>query len=269
MKTNGNFQRDIFGDLAKMHRDCIGKSNPVRLEYLYYCLNDLKGEEFVEELEKMNYEGEVDATGRKCDCTRVYGKSDWITNDEETIKKWYSEMKNVGWYYECDFSCYSIAQDRAVSLENILNAKQVVNEEKFESGNEVQSCATSVVMEVMRKFGEETPEELVLDFFFYTNDRSKAEGLQEQLKKFGYKVVVHEDEKTERDLKFSITGQTIPLPNEDDVVEKWATKMNELGFIHDCEFDGWGAPVAKGGWFSDDAPDEAIRKTLGLPPLEE
>ncbi len=268
MKTNGNFHRNVYDDLAKIHKECAGQPNLVRLEYLYYCQNDLKGEELVEDLEKLNYEGEVDATGRKCDCARVYGKTDWITNDEETIKKWYREMKDVGWYFECDFSCYSVTEDRLVSMENILDNTQVVNETKFEIGKEVQACATPMVMEILRRFGEEQGAELVLEFFFYTNERSKAESLEVELKKFGYNVFVLEDKKTERELKFSITGQTIPLPNEDDVIEKWAVKMNELGFIHDCEFDGWGTPMTNGGWFSDDTPDEIIRKRLGLPPRE-
>lgn len=268
MKTNRNFETGIFAELAKIHKECAGQPNLVRLEYLYYNQNDLKGEELIAELEKLNYEGEVDATGRKCDCTRVYGKSDWLKNDEKTIRRWYSELKNVGWYYDCDLISYSVAKESAATIEELLDAKQVVTEQKFESGNEAQAAATAFVMEIMRKLGIETPEELVLDFFFYTNEKSKAESLEKQLKKFGYVVVVHEDRKTERELKFSITGQTIPMLQEDAVVEKWATKMNELGFIHDCEFDGWGTHVAKGGWFGDNTPDEIIRKRLGLPPSD-
>lgn len=152
-------------------------------------------------------------------------------------------------------------------MDDILNRKQIVNEEKFEQGMETHQASTQVVLDVMRRFGERNTDELALDFFFYTNERSKAESLTEVLRRFGYTVAINEDDK--RELRFSITGQTFPLPNEDDVVLNWCRKMNELGYIHDCAFDGWGTPVTNGGWFSDDTPDEDVKKRLGFPPQDE
>lgn len=154
-----------------------------------------------------------------------------------------------------------------MNMDEILNNKQVVNEEKFENGKDVQETSVPIIMNIMRDLGDESPDELVLEFFFYTDQRPKAESLAEVLRKFGYDVLIHDTDKT--GLSLLITGKTIPLPNENKVVEDWAKKMNELGYIHDCQFDGWGTVVMKGGWFSDDTPEEEIRKRLGLPPLEE
>lgn len=137
-------------------------------------------------------------------------------------------------------------KNNVMNIDEILNNKQVVNEEKYEDGNNAQKTGASIIMRIMKELNQEQPEELVLDFFFYTDERSKAESLAGQLQKYGYQVTI--DEKGKTDLKFSIIGQTIPLSNDDDVVEKWATKMNELGYIHDCEFDGWGTPMMNGGW---------------------
>lgn len=264
---NSKFEAGYLGGLVKMHRECGHESDLVRLEYLYYTDLDLKGEALAEDLKKLSYEAEVDATHRKCDCTRVFGKTTLLRNGQDSIKKWYLEMRDVGNYHDCDFICYRIIENPAMNVDEILNNKQVVSEEKFESGKEAQESGSRQLMKVLRDLNDCDEEELVLEFFFYTDDRSKAESLSEVLLKYGY--VVHIDELSKSKLRFSITGRTIPLPNEDDVVEKWAMKMNELGFIHDCEFDGWGSPDVKGGWFSDDTPDEVIRKRLGLPPMEE
>lgn len=269
MKTNqnSNFENGILSGLAKMHEQRDGQKNLVRLEYLYYTDLDLKGEALAEDLQKLNYEVEVDATGRKCDWTRVFGKTALLAHDDDDFKEWYLEMRDVGNYHECDFICYSVIKDPAVNIDTLLENRQVVNEEKFESGNQAQEEAAPVLLDIMRNMEDGLPEELVLEFFFYTNEKSKAEDLAEALGKFGYEVYVEEEDRL--DLKYSITGQTIPLPGEDDVVLNWSKKMNELGYIHDCQFDGWGSAVQKGGWFSDDTPDDVLRKRLGLPPREE
>lgn len=154
-----------------------------------------------------------------------------------------------------------------MNIDDLLNNKQVVSEEKFESCNEAQESATPILLDMVRNASDDVSGEVVLEFFFYTNEMEKAEGLREALLKFGYEVHISEVPKSA--LKYSVTGQTIPLPDEDDVVLNWSKKMNELGYIHDCQFDGWGTPVMKGGWFSDDTPEEEVRKRLGWPPAEE
>ena len=38
----------------------------------------------------------------------------------------------------------------------------------------------------------------------------------------------------------SITGWTTPLEMSANLVLDWVDQMCNLGFEHDCEFDGWG-----------------------------
>lgn len=264
---NSNFERSILSGLLKIHQLCVGESDLVRLEYLYYTDLDLKGEALAEDLKKLNYVAEVDATHHKCDCTRVFGNTTLLRNDEDCFKQWYLEMRDVGNYHGCDFFCYSVIENPVIKMDDILRSKQVVSEEKFENGQDAQEASVPMIMDIMRELGDQSSEQLALEFFFYTDKNAKAESLAEALSKCGYDVFIHDSGKT--DLNLLITGKTIPLPSEDKVVEDWAKKMNELGYIHDCQFDGWGTVVMKGGWFSDDTPDDVIRKRLGLPPREE
>lgn len=106
--------KGILAELSKIHNTNCDQSNLVRLEYLFYTDLDLKGEALEEDLEKLNYEVQVDAMHRKCDYTRVFGKTAWLLNDENVIRKWYLEMRDVGNYHECDFSCYRIIERSAI-----------------------------------------------------------------------------------------------------------------------------------------------------------
>ena len=108
---NLNIGHGLLSGLAEMHRECNDQSGLVRLGYLYYTDLDLKGEALAEDLQKLNYETEVDATHRKCDCTRVFGKTAWMKKDDDHHRKWYLEMRDVGNYHGCDFSCYSVIEN--------------------------------------------------------------------------------------------------------------------------------------------------------------
>jgi hypothetical protein len=42
-----------------------------------------------------------------------------------------------------------------------------------------------------------------------------------------------------------ITGRTTPLQMRAAILTDWTVRMCELGFLHDCEFDGWGRGVRR------------------------
>jgi regulator of RNase E activity RraB len=277
MKTDKNTDMGILTELAKLHKACQGKSNMVKLEYLFYTDLDLKGEDLANDLKKLNYSSEVDATHRKCDCTRVFGESALIENREEVIKNWYVELREVGNYYDCDLACYSIIENPKLTLDELMNRDQEVNEQKYEERNEVHRQGLSIYME-LRRFHAANALTTQLDFFFYAKDKDNAEALALELRKLSYEVAVEQSYHAEK--RYSITGHTPAMVDDELTMENWVSQMNQLAYIHDCDFDGWGSPCAddddgnddneglKGGWFSDDAPDEVIRKTLGLPPRE-
>lgn len=267
MITNENEKSGhLLNGLAAIHKEAHDQPNLVRLEYLYYTDLDLKGEDLVEELKKLNYTGEVDATGRKCACTRIYGESTLLVNTEENIRNWVVEMKNVGWHRGCDFICLSVVQNPMMRVDEILAPNQVVTAAKFEERVNDHVGSLDIYRKLHELHGGDS-EFMKLDFWFYTNEQEKAELLAGALRGLQYEVEVstggHEDR------QICISGCTPFMHDVDDAMEKWVKQMNELGFVHDCEFDGWGSPVENGGWFSDDTPDEVIRKKLDLPPMDD
>ena len=76
-----------------------------------------------------------------------------------------------------------------------------------------------------------------MEFFFYSKTRVNANELKKDLEKIGYEVYG-----IERSTKnqYSIIGVTPPISLEGEKFKKWIKKMNEIGFINDCNFDGWG-----------------------------
>ena len=76
-----------------------------------------------------------------------------------------------------------------------------------------------------------------MEFFYYSRTRENADGLKKDLEKIGYKVYGIE-KSTEN--QYSIIGVTLPINIEKDKFKDWIKYMNEIGFINDCDFDGWG-----------------------------
>jgi regulator of RNase E activity RraB len=91
-------------------------------------------------------------------------------------------------------------------------------------------------------YGIDENTSLELEFFFYTDTLEKAEALEKALKELGYSAESSEHEYDEEKL---ITGRTTPLQMRADILTDWTVRMCELGFRHDCEFDGWGAATAE------------------------
>lgn len=85
-----------------------------------------------------------------------------------------------------------------------------------------------------------TPEsELRLNFYFCTNGRRKAKALGAELARLGYEVKC---EPSALDpTQTVVSGKTAPLPMKKAAVSRWSSQMCELGFAHDCFFDGWTA----------------------------
>jgi hypothetical protein len=256
----------LLSGLAKIHKEAHGQHNLIRLKYLYYTDFDLKGEDLVEDLKKLNYTGEVDASGRKSDYTRVYGESALLVNTEKNISEWVSEMKNIGSNRGCEFVCLSVIHQPLLRVDEVLEKHQVVSTAQFEERTKDHVGSLDIYREMREIHGDQS-EFMKLDYWFYTDLREKAETLADALRNLKYEVQIsdggHEDK------QICISGCTPFMHDVDDAMEKWVTQMNELGFIHDCEFDGWGSPVENGGWFSDDTPDEEVRRRLGLPPMED
>ena len=90
----------------------------------------------------------------------------------------------------------------------------------------------------LRELDVDENRELKLEYFFYTNTLEKSEELADEIKKLNYTV---ENGVSAGDKKlFIVTGWTTKMKMTNEVVSNWTKQMCELGFKHDCEFDGWG-----------------------------
>ncbi len=93
-------------------------------------------------------------------------------------------------------------------------------------------------VEQLRSFGVTDDSHLKLEFFFYTNTIEKAQGLAEKLEAQNY-VVEYGESAGNKKIQI-ITGWTTPIQMTTEKVLEWTGLMCNLGYEHDCEFDGWG-----------------------------
>ncbi|MBB3054686.1 ribonuclease E inhibitor RraB [Mucilaginibacter gotjawali] len=115
---------------------------------------------------------------------------------------------------------------------------QFVSAPAFENQVAKQMQMTPLTMKELRKLDVTEDKELKLEYFFYTNTAQKASVFAQELEKLKYEV---KSGQSAGDKKlFIITGWTTKMKMDDVTVSNWTTKMCELGFNFDCEFDGWG-----------------------------
>ncbi len=103
---------------------------------------------------------------------------------------------------------------------------------------EKQASSAAQILAQMRKGGITADRELALEIYFYTDTEEKASRLAAAFKDLDY-AVKHGPSASDPRV-FSVTGQTPKMKMDETIVVDWAREMCELGFRHDCEFDGWG-----------------------------
>ena len=115
--------------------------------------------------------------------------------------------------------------------------KPFVSAKKFESNLKGQRDSANRYLDMLSICDKNMEETKRMEFFFYSKTRENADELKKYLEKNGYEIYG-----IERSTKnqYSIIGVTPPISLEEDKFKKWIEKMNEIGFINDCNFDGWG-----------------------------
>jgi hypothetical protein len=116
--------------------------------------------------------------------------------------------------------------------------KRRVNEKQFQEIISKQTAMAPQTLDVLRSHGVTEKTELQLEFFFYTDKQTKAVSLHQALEGLNYKVTT--DRSAAGDGQLAIIGWTVKMPMDEQTVVSWTARMCELGFEHDCEFDGWG-----------------------------
>jgi len=115
--------------------------------------------------------------------------------------------------------------------------KPFVSVKDFEESIQGQNQTLFHFLKLVKRFDKSMDKERQIEFFFYSQTLEDAESLKKDLEKTGYEV--YGIDKSENG-KYSIVGLTTHMSLDKKSFEDWIQKMNEFGFINDCEFDGWG-----------------------------
>jgi regulator of RNase E activity RraB len=102
----------------------------------------------------------------------------------------------------------------------------------------MQMKLAPITLSHLRRFGASDDKELKLEFFFYANDRDKAEALAKDLRTREYEAETVKSAGNNNLLL--VTGWTTKMKTDEETIERWTEDMCELGYRNDCEFDGWG-----------------------------
>lgn len=116
--------------------------------------------------------------------------------------------------------------------------KQFVTPDSFKDNLANQLNWTPQTLGQLREYNVTPEKELKLEFFFYTNTPEKAGSLAKALSNINYQVEFCPSV-SEKNIQI-ITGWTAKMTMSDNVVLEWTKKMCEVGYEHDCDFDGWG-----------------------------
>jgi regulator of RNase E activity RraB len=117
-------------------------------------------------------------------------------------------------------------------------ARRFWSEEAFRQQAANQVGMVPETLGQLAQLGVTGDDRLKLEYFFYTDSPEKASALVVDLDSLGYEV---EHGPSAADKRQSIvTGWTAAMTMSTDIVQSWVRQMCDLGFKHDCQFDGWG-----------------------------
>lgn len=113
-----------------------------------------------------------------------------------------------------------------------------VSESAFNKNLKSQMGMTPQTLEQLREININEDKVIKLEFFFYTNSLEKAAKLSSELKKINYES----DHRLAAGstTEYFVNGCTTKMKMTNQVVSNWTKKMCEIGYMFDCEFDGWG-----------------------------
>ena len=116
----------------------------------------------------------------------------------------------------------------------------MISPEEFESRSENHKLMVPRFLDLHNQLASAMTKPQPVEFFFYSESKENAESLADDLVKLDYEVYGVDRSPDER---WSVIGLSAPLLLSNPEFEEWVSLMNELGFINDCEFDGWGTLV--------------------------
>ncbi len=116
--------------------------------------------------------------------------------------------------------------------------ERFVSESAAAANAATQVAMTGETLAQLRQIGVGPERQLKLEFFFYTDTEAKSAALASQLRKLGYNV--QSGLAASSTPQYLVTGWSTPVHMNEDSVAAWTREMCDIGFAHDCGFDGWG-----------------------------
>ena len=116
--------------------------------------------------------------------------------------------------------------------------QRYVSDKDYQKTVASQTAMCARTLALLREQGVTEHTELKLEFFFYTDAEEKAAALSAALSDLGYSV--EHGPSAGDSAEFDITGWTTKMPMAESIVVEWTRQMCQVGFDHDCGFDGWG-----------------------------
>ena len=115
---------------------------------------------------------------------------------------------------------------------------QFVTKSRYVSNKQMQEELTPKVLDLLPQLNIPADRPIIFEFFFYALKVENAKALAKDLENLGYEAVYNTSEGDKK--LYLITGSTTPMVADAETTTKWASDMVDLGFKHDCDFDGWG-----------------------------
>ena len=120
----------------------------------------------------------------------------------------------------------------------LFGKKRFVSDTEYRKNLSKQKAMSPMVLDQLRQLGVSETAQLKLEFFFYTDKEPKAAALAGDLAQMGYGVEHRRAAGLRKQLV--INGWTTKMRMDVATVVTWTEQMCELGYRHDCDFDGWG-----------------------------
>ena len=125
-----------------------------------------------------------------------------------------------------------------MSDQNTENSTKYISEQQHSENLASQLATSPETVEQLRSYGITEDRMLKLEYFFYTNTPEKAGALSVALSGMGYDATFNPTD--EGDKIRIVAGATVPVLMATEKVLEWTEEMCNIGYKHDCEFDGWG-----------------------------
>jgi len=122
---------------------------------------------------------------------------------------------------------------------NIFN-RRFIDEKKYKLSLEKQSTSDKAIIIQLRKNNVISTTKYKVEYFFYSNTLEKVQNLGKELRKMDYEVKTGESSGGNL---YIAKGLTTEMLMDDLVIRTWTSKMIEIGYKNDCEFDGWGVEI--------------------------